>query len=101
VDRAERVLLALMTLLAEQPEHEELYQLAQQALDELQANDTGRYELLKSSIERAGKFADENKLQQARRIYKSILELYGSNSGAQEDIEHLRKQLDEQDTHTP
>ena len=101
VDRAERMLLALKTLLAEQPEHEELYQLAQQALDELQADETGRYELLKSSIERAGKFADENKLQQARGIYKSILELYGSDSGAQEDLERLRKRLDKQDTHTP
>lgn len=102
--RAQRTLSALISLLAEQPEYAELERKSRNWLKELQAKQadkTQRYALVRKSMERAVQLAADGKWNETRELCSSIIELYGSDLGAQEFVVRARELLKKQTTAEP
>ena len=96
VFRAQRMLSALVTLIENDPKHQELYELSKKMLEELrseQVTNPQRDSILTSALERAGNLAGEGKITQARKIWESVLELYGDDPGAEELVDRARDAL--------
>ncbi len=96
VFRAQRILSALVTLIENDPKHRKLYQLSRKLLEELrseQVTNPQRDSILTSAMERAGNLAGEGKITQARKIWESVLELYGDDPGAEELVDRSRNEL--------
>jgi hypothetical protein len=94
--RAAQTLTALISLLAGDPEREKLYDLATRLRDEWRAADglpAGRYTWLVSALARAQARADENQLEEARAIWKSIVELYQADPDAAEYVQQAQQAL--------
>ncbi|MCH8903835.1 MAG: serine/threonine protein kinase, partial [Bacteroidetes bacterium] len=96
VFRAQRMLSALGTLIEHDPKHQELYQLSQKLLEELrseQVTNPQRDSMLTTAMEHADNLAEEGKLTEARKIWESVLELYGDDPGAEELVDRARDAL--------
>jgi hypothetical protein len=96
VIRASRMLSALGTLIEHDPKHRELYQLSQTMLEELrseQVTNPQRDSILTTAMERADNLAKDGKITEARKIWESILELYGDDPGAEEQVDRARGAL--------
>ncbi|MCH7988172.1 MAG: serine/threonine protein kinase [Planctomycetes bacterium] len=96
VFRASRMLSALGTLIENDPKHRELYQLSKTMLEELrseQATNPQRDSLLTTAMDRADNLAEEGKITEARKIWESVLELYGDDPGAEELVDRARDAL--------
>ena len=94
--RAQRMLSALGTLIENDPKHQELYQLSKKMLEELrseQVTNLQRDSILTSALKRAGNLVEEGKIIQARKIWESVLELYGDDPGAEELVDRARDAL--------
>ncbi len=95
---AERTLSALNTLLADYPEYETLRKLTRTLLDELRTNKIDkheRYALLRWVMERANRLAEASQPQEARKLWSSVIELYGSDPDpeAQNFVKLARERL--------
>ena len=92
---ARRTLTALVTLLEGQPERKELHDLAQQMLKDLREARTDqpdRFALLESALQRADQLA-ASQPDEAERIWRSVLELYGPDPDAQPYVRNAREAL--------
>jgi len=86
----------LLTLLKDDPERTDLYERTQSLLRDLRdsrSHDGQRYAILKSAMDRAERLAADNKLQQARTIWKSVVELYGPDPRAREQVDLAKARL--------
>lgn len=93
---AERKLKALQALVAADPTQADLHKLVVQSLEKLRA-ETGpadqRYKLVNESLASAAQFAKKGKVDEARRIWSAIVELYAADPGAQQYVEKARRGL--------
>jgi len=100
VARAERILTALCTLLADQPQHRAELEHAQKQLEALQASRATQSDdvtLLQQAVSRATTLADRGHAVEARALCESILELYGSDPAARRSVESVRRVLEQLD----
>lgn len=96
VARAERILTSLSALLDQREEYQGLREVAQEMLQDLRETgdkEPSRTEFLKSSLARADNLSEDGEIDQARRIWRSIVELYGSDPEAAEHVERARQRL--------
>jgi len=95
--QAETVLTALVNLLADQPGQSAYRELAQRKLDGLHSpliepqND--QQGLLETSLKLADEFTEQGRHDQARAIWKSVVELFGSDPRAKERVQQAQHQL--------
>jgi len=102
--RAEGILSALCTILAEDPTREKYYQLANELLVEWQSEDSireDRTELLTSSLKQADQLFRAGRVQDARNIYRSILDLYASDPSAIQFVKQAEEALEEEANSQP
>jgi serine/threonine-protein kinase len=98
VFRAQQMLSALGTLIENDPKHQELYQVSKKMLEDLrseQVTNPQRDSILTSAMERAGNLAGEGKITEARKIWGSVLELYGDDPGSEELVNRARDALNQ------
>lgn len=93
---AERMFAAIAVLLGESPDQERWRQINQQFLEDVQAQRAAddaageSYALLRASLERAAQLADGGDIAGARKIWRSALELYHDDPGAEHLLDTAR-----------
>lgn len=96
VSDAERILSALGTMIEDDPHNRELYKLTQELLQEWRTerkDDPERYAILRAAMDRADQLAAQGKLPEARKIWKSVYELYGNDPGADDLMDRVLDEL--------
>lgn len=94
--RAERILAALSSLLEGDQQHAELRKEVADSLERVRRqlrSDDDRNQMLQSSLDRAAKLAGEGTLEEARKIWRSVIELYGDDPSAQEFVSQAEDAL--------
>jgi len=102
--RAERTLVALKALVRDDPRQDDVRHAVDALLEELRGRerlDPDRAAFLQASLDRAQKLADEGRPSEARAIWTSIIELYGSDPDAAREVEMARNRLNKEATAGP
>jgi serine/threonine-protein kinase len=90
---------AVVNLTAKDPEQATLHEFSRALLDEWRAerqDDPSRYEWLQQALDRAQKFASEGELDEARRIWSGVVELYHDDPAAAPYLKRARQGLSQE-----
>jgi serine/threonine-protein kinase len=96
VTEAERTLVALESLLAGDPQHATERKLVEGYLSDLRArhgDQSADRKFVDAALDRAEKGFADGKKDEAVRIWKSVIELYGNDSYASAQVERARRHL--------
>jgi tetratricopeptide (TPR) repeat protein len=96
VGRAERILLALRELLRDDPLQERALSLTSEYLNRLRnerQEESDRDQMVLASLGRADRLAAEGQIEAARKIWQSVLELFGEDPLATAHIDRARESL--------
>jgi serine/threonine-protein kinase len=96
VRRAERMLVALSSLLEGNPHEAELRKEVLESLERVRRQlsaDDGRNEMLQAGLDRAAKLAGDGTVEEARKIWNGIIELYGDDPSAREFVRQAEHEL--------
>jgi serine/threonine-protein kinase len=93
--RAERILSALNSLLEDSEQEAELRKKIAESLERVrrQLADDDRNQMLQAALNRAAKLAADGAVDEARQIWRSVVELYGEDPSAGEYVRQSEKEL--------
>ena len=94
--QAEQTLRGLAAILEGDNARKDFYELTQQLIAELeesQAKIGGSGSLLEQSMQRAEQLAGDGRREDAQRIWKGIVELYGTDPAARDEVEQAQQNL--------
>lgn len=95
---AASTLEALVALTENNDDEQPVYELAQQMLEEIREqkqSQANRLRWLETSLKRAENHLESNQIEQARRIWRSIVALYGNDPAARKPVSRARRLLKE------
>ncbi|MCA9000228.1 MAG: serine/threonine protein kinase [Planctomycetaceae bacterium] len=91
---AREQLAALVHLLVDNDKHQELHDVAQHTLEKMAPPaDSTRFDFLNDSLANADRLEKEGNSGEARRIWRSVLELYDAEPDAAEYVQKARQRL--------
>lgn len=97
-DRAERILTAVVALTADSEKQKAIHAIARRMLADVRA-ERGRLQarstLLADSMQRAEQLLHDGKTAEAKTIWRSVIDLYGENASAGEEVARARRLLRE------
>ncbi len=98
---AERLLTALHAILAGDADHEELFELTKQMLDDIReqrSQESDRDDIIAAALKRADDFDAKGESDQARNIWLGIIALYGDDLRVTQYVAQARQRLETQTT---
>jgi hypothetical protein len=95
-ERAEETLNSLVALLEDSPEYKPLLRFAQRQLDELKLREeatAGKFPLLQASMSKADQLAEDGQVDEAKKIWSAVVELYILDPEAAAEVRRARERL--------